>query len=67
MKNYQKPMLVENTTTKFESVYAASGDVSVKCKKRFNQYSADWNCGSCQYYIQVPGWSWLNDECGLAK
>lgn len=70
MKNYKKPEIIENTTNKFESVYADSGseEVTPKCPKAFNQYSTDWTCkGKCQYYVEVPGWSWLNDKCALAK
>ena len=69
MKNYEKPSILENKYTKYESVYAASGSAeeTPTCSKTFNRYSADWTCqGKCQYYVTVPGWSWLNDECALA-
>lgn len=69
MKGYSKPIIIKNITTKFEGVYADSGDqeVKVECPKPFNKYNVDWTCqGKCPYYQEVPGWSWLNDKCTLA-
>lgn len=70
MKNYKKPEIIENTTNKFESVYAASGaeDITPTCPKSFNKYNVDWTCkAKCQYYIHVDGWGWLNDKCALGN
>lgn len=72
MINYKKPLL-EEAYIIVEPICAGSGiggsgmpEPTPTCPKTEGQYNANYNCpADCPYYINVPGWSWLNDQCGL--